>query len=35
MGIYEGLTEDHLFDMEYFSLQHAKLAKRDRAPLSR
>ena len=28
---YEGLTEDHLFDMEYFSLQHAKLL-RDTTP---
>ena len=27
MGTYEGLSEDHLFDMEYFSLQHAKLRK--------
>ncbi|UCH85252.1 MAG: SDR family NAD(P)-dependent oxidoreductase, partial [Candidatus Latescibacterota bacterium] len=25
---YEGLSEDHLFDMEYFSLQHAKLKRR-------
>ncbi len=24
---YEGLTEEHLFDMEYLSLQHAKLAR--------
>lgn len=25
VGAYEGLNEDHLFDMEYSSLQHAKL----------
>ncbi len=25
MGTYRGLSEDHLFEMEYFSLQHAKL----------
>jgi NAD(P)-dependent dehydrogenase (short-subunit alcohol dehydrogenase family) len=25
MGTYCGLPEDHLFEMEYFSLQHAKL----------
>jgi len=25
MGSYRGLSEDHLFEMEYFSLQHAKL----------
>ncbi len=25
MGTYQGLSEDHLFDMEYYSLQHAKL----------
>jgi rhamnose utilization protein RhaD (predicted bifunctional aldolase and dehydrogenase) len=24
-GRYEGLSEEHIFDMEYFSLQHAKL----------
>ncbi len=29
MGSYEGLAEEHLFDMEYFSLQHAKLALGD------
>src|ERR1039458_5982011 len=26
MGTYRGLSEDHLFEMEYFSLQHAKLS---------
>ncbi|MHB0999034.1 MAG: bifunctional aldolase/short-chain dehydrogenase [Armatimonadota bacterium] len=25
MGQYKGLSEDHLFDMEYYTLQHAKL----------
>ncbi len=25
---YQGLEESHLFDMEYFALQHAKLARR-------
>jgi rhamnose utilization protein RhaD (predicted bifunctional aldolase and dehydrogenase)/NAD(P)-dependent dehydrogenase (short-subunit alcohol dehydrogenase family) len=25
MGTYRGLSEDHLFEMEYFRLQHAKL----------
>lgn len=25
MGTYRGLSEDHLFEMEYFGLQHAKL----------
>jgi rhamnose utilization protein RhaD (predicted bifunctional aldolase and dehydrogenase)/NAD(P)-dependent dehydrogenase (short-subunit alcohol dehydrogenase family) len=33
VGEYEGLSEDHLFDMEYFSLQHAKLEKKDTFPL--
>ncbi|MEJ2719704.1 MAG: bifunctional aldolase/short-chain dehydrogenase [bacterium] len=33
MGVYEGLSEDHLFDMEYFTLQHAKLEFRHRRPL--
>jgi rhamnose utilization protein RhaD (predicted bifunctional aldolase and dehydrogenase)/NAD(P)-dependent dehydrogenase (short-subunit alcohol dehydrogenase family) len=33
MGSYEGLTEEHLFDMEYFSLQHAKLTRSDAPPL--
>jgi len=32
MGTYRGLTEDHLFEMEYFSLQHAKL-QTDEPPL--
>jgi len=27
VGTYEGLGEDHIFDMEYHSLQHAKLAE--------
>jgi NAD(P)-dependent dehydrogenase (short-subunit alcohol dehydrogenase family) len=35
MGVYEGLTEDHLFDMEYFSLQHAKLGDAGDLPLRR
>jgi rhamnose utilization protein RhaD (predicted bifunctional aldolase and dehydrogenase)/NAD(P)-dependent dehydrogenase (short-subunit alcohol dehydrogenase family) len=30
---YVGLSEDHLFDMEYFSLQHAKLSRRPRPAL--
>jgi len=34
MGTYRGLTEDHLFEMEYFSLQHAKL-QTDEPPLGR
>ena len=34
MGSYRGLTEDHLFEMEYFSLQHAKLPA-DEPPLGR
>ena len=33
MGKYEGLSEEHLFDMEYFSLQHAKLDRDDGLPL--
>ncbi len=35
MGTYEGLSEDHLFDMEYLPFQHAKLLKNDRPPLAR
>jgi rhamnose utilization protein RhaD (predicted bifunctional aldolase and dehydrogenase)/NAD(P)-dependent dehydrogenase (short-subunit alcohol dehydrogenase family) len=35
MGVYEGLSEEHLFDMEYFSLQHAKLGKGTDLPLRR
>ncbi|UCG52047.1 MAG: bifunctional aldolase/short-chain dehydrogenase [Candidatus Latescibacterota bacterium] len=27
MGDYEGLAENHIFDMEYFGLQHAKLMR--------
>jgi len=34
VGTYEGLREDHIFDMEYHSLQHAKLAKEE-FPLQR
>ncbi len=34
-GMYEGLSEEHLFDMEYFSLQHAKLDREDELPLQR
>ena len=34
MGTYEGLDESHLFEMEYHTLQHAKLGKRDASPLS-
>jgi rhamnose utilization protein RhaD (predicted bifunctional aldolase and dehydrogenase)/NAD(P)-dependent dehydrogenase (short-subunit alcohol dehydrogenase family) len=33
MGKYKGLKEEHLFDMEYLTLQHAKLDKKDRFPL--
>ncbi|MBF0369677.1 MAG: bifunctional aldolase/short-chain dehydrogenase [Magnetococcales bacterium] len=32
-GRFEGLDERHLFDMEYFSLQHAKLNATTRLPL--
>ncbi len=35
IGKYEGLNEEHLFDMEYFSLQHAKLDRKDELPLRR
>lgn len=35
MGRYEGLSEEELFDMEYFSLQHAKLAREEELPLQR
>jgi NAD(P)-dependent dehydrogenase (short-subunit alcohol dehydrogenase family) len=34
MGTYRGVSEDHLFAMEYFSLQHAKLHA-DEPPLGR
>ena len=34
MGTYHGLAEDHLFEVEYFTLQHAKL-KTDEPPLGR
>ncbi|MBF0589586.1 MAG: bifunctional aldolase/short-chain dehydrogenase [Magnetococcales bacterium] len=33
-GLYEGLSEKHLFDMEYFPQQHAKL-NRNETPLER
>jgi rhamnose utilization protein RhaD (predicted bifunctional aldolase and dehydrogenase)/NAD(P)-dependent dehydrogenase (short-subunit alcohol dehydrogenase family) len=32
---YEGLSEEHIFDMEYYSLQHAKLKPAADRPLSR
>jgi len=35
MGTYEGLSESHLFEMEYHTLQHAKLGKRADSPLAR
>jgi rhamnose utilization protein RhaD (predicted bifunctional aldolase and dehydrogenase)/NAD(P)-dependent dehydrogenase (short-subunit alcohol dehydrogenase family) len=35
MGTYEGLSENHLFEMEYHTLQHAKLGKRDELALAR
>ena len=34
-GMYEGLGEEHLFDMEYLPLQHAKLDRGDEPPLRR
>jgi len=34
VGTYEGLGENHIFDMEYHSLQHAKLAE-EGLPLQR
>jgi rhamnose utilization protein RhaD (predicted bifunctional aldolase and dehydrogenase)/NAD(P)-dependent dehydrogenase (short-subunit alcohol dehydrogenase family) len=34
MGVYQGLAEEHLFEMEYFSLQHAKL-RTEEPPLGR
>lgn len=30
---YEGLSEEHIFDMEYYSLQHAKLKRSVEPPL--
>ncbi len=33
IGKYEGLNEAYLFDMEYRSLQHAKLNRKDKLPL--
>jgi rhamnose utilization protein RhaD (predicted bifunctional aldolase and dehydrogenase)/NAD(P)-dependent dehydrogenase (short-subunit alcohol dehydrogenase family) len=33
MGTYQGLAEHHLFDMEYWSFQHAKLGEKRDAPL--
>jgi NAD(P)-dependent dehydrogenase (short-subunit alcohol dehydrogenase family) len=35
MGTYEGLDESHLFEMEYHTLQHAKLGRRSELPLAR
>jgi rhamnose utilization protein RhaD (predicted bifunctional aldolase and dehydrogenase)/NAD(P)-dependent dehydrogenase (short-subunit alcohol dehydrogenase family) len=35
MGTYEGLSESHLFEMEYDTFQHAKLGKREELPLAR
>ncbi len=35
MGKYEGLSEEHLFDMEYLGLQHAKLQEKEVFPLKR
>jgi rhamnose utilization protein RhaD (predicted bifunctional aldolase and dehydrogenase)/NAD(P)-dependent dehydrogenase (short-subunit alcohol dehydrogenase family) len=35
MGEYEGLAEEHLFDMEYLPLQRAKLSKSALPPLGR
>ncbi len=35
VGSYEGLSEADLFDMEYFSLQHAKLGRGEKPILSR
>jgi len=34
-GKYEGLSEEHIFDMEYFSMQHAKMGFADEPPLRR
>jgi rhamnose utilization protein RhaD (predicted bifunctional aldolase and dehydrogenase)/NAD(P)-dependent dehydrogenase (short-subunit alcohol dehydrogenase family) len=34
MGTYRGLSEDHLFEVEYFTLQHVKL-RTDEPPLGR
>jgi rhamnulose-1-phosphate aldolase/alcohol dehydrogenase len=34
MGVYEALAEHELFDMEYRTLQHAKLAHSPRSPLA-
>ncbi len=35
MGEYQGLSERHLFNMEYHMLQHAKLTENQELPLSR
>jgi rhamnose utilization protein RhaD (predicted bifunctional aldolase and dehydrogenase)/NAD(P)-dependent dehydrogenase (short-subunit alcohol dehydrogenase family) len=35
MGTYEGLSESHLFEMEYHTLQHAKLGNHDELSLAR
>ena len=32
IGKYEGLREEHLFDMEYLGLQHAKLDRKEKYP---
>ena len=34
-GKYESLSEEHIFDMEYFSMQHAKMGFADELPLRR
>ena len=34
-GKYEGISEEHVFDMEYFSMQHAKMGFTDELPLRR
>ena len=33
-GVYQGLDEEHLFDMEYRSLQHAKLSRGSESTLT-
>ena len=35
MGTYKGLSENHLFEMEYEQFQHAKLGKSGELPLGR
>ncbi|MFQ5430919.1 MAG: bifunctional aldolase/short-chain dehydrogenase [Nitrospinota bacterium] len=34
-GQYESISEEHVFDMEYFSMQHAKMGFADEPPLRR